>query len=201
MPESELKVDCEGVCMTNQYSQLDEYKIKASRLLKQFRVADGQSSQAAARFQQLPQFANLTFADIVRKKDNIRRKHALAVIAQENGYASWGELKHQVSRQEKRMQFRANWDETLFYPEHCIGFINEWYVSYEEARESLEKSGGYLLPYQNHFFLCQREYISVLGLDPDDPDWVLINFDWVRPVDQAARGRLEQALLRISEGR
>ncbi len=34
-----------------------------------------------------------------------------------------------------------------------------------------------------------------LGVDPDDPDWERIGYDWLRPLDEAARGRLERTLI------
>ena len=60
--------------------------------------------------------------------------------------------------------------------------------------------GGYLLPYKNDFFVCQRAYIQTLGLDPDDPDWEQIGFDWVKPANQDAINRLKEKLEKLSEG-
>ena len=70
--------------------------------------------------------------------------------------------------------------------------MNRWFTSYEEARASLEQEGGYLLPYRSQFFVTPSEGIRELGLDPDDPDWERIGWDWVRPRDEAARARLEE---------
>jgi hypothetical protein len=68
--------------------------------------------------------------------------------------------------------------------------VNRWFTTYEAARASLEAEGGYLLPYRRHFFVTLREGVRELGLDPDDPDWARIGWDWVRPADAEAWARL-----------
>ena len=68
--------------------------------------------------------------------------------------------------------------------------VNRWFTSYESARASLQSEGGYLFPYGNQYFVTQGEGVRELGLDPDDPDWARIGWDWVRPLDPEARQRL-----------
>lgn len=70
--------------------------------------------------------------------------------------------------------------------------LNRWFTSYEEARAFLENEGGYLLPYKRQFFITEGEGIRELGLDPNDPDWALIGWDWVQPKDSDAWERLNQ---------
>ena len=82
--------------------------------------------------------------------------------------------------------------EKLWYQTNLDVFLNRWYSNYEEARQSLDRHGGFLLPYQKHFFICQPDVISALGLDPADPDWEKIGYDSARPVDAAAFERLRQ---------
>ena len=71
-------------------------------------------------------------------------------------------------------------------------FLNRWFSNYEEARRSLESEGGFLLPYRRHFYVCQPEAISAMGLDPEDPDWELIGRDCARPSDAGAFERLRE---------
>jgi hypothetical protein len=70
--------------------------------------------------------------------------------------------------------------------------LNRWFRSYAEARTSLEAEGGYLLPYKHQFFVTLSEGIRDLGLDPDDPDWERIGWDWVQPKDREAWERLKE---------
>ncbi|MCI0489156.1 MAG: hypothetical protein L0229_21395 [Blastocatellia bacterium] len=171
---------------------LEEYKIKAAILLKLLRSTDPQKSlDAATRFQCLPHLSGLSLDEIVLRKEGLKLKDALTVIALERGYASWPDLKR---RMEKRDRLRSKRAYTPLYPKRCAGFLNEWYASYEAARSHLEQAGGYLLPYKNHFFLCKRGYIEALGLDPDDEDWERIGWDWAKPRDLAAWERLNSRL-------
>ena len=71
-------------------------------------------------------------------------------------------------------------------------FLNRWFTTYEEARASLESEGGYLLPYGSQFFVTVDGAIRELGLDPQDPDWARIGWDWVRPADLEAWERLKE---------
>ena len=81
-------------------------------------------------------------------------------------------------------------DDTMMYVSGMSVFLNRWFRSYEEARSSLDREGGFLFPYRTQFFVTDKEAIRELGLDPDDPDWKLIGWDWVRPLDRDAWGRL-----------
>ena len=69
-------------------------------------------------------------------------------------------------------------------------FLSRWFATYQDARRALDTDGGYLLPYGNQFFITVADAIRELGLDPDDPDWAAIGFDWVRPADRGAWDRL-----------
>ena len=181
------------------YTQLEEFKIKASILHKQLKSEDlTLAEQAATRFQQLPHFANISSKDIVTQKADIKRKHALTVIALENKYTSWNELKQKVELKEKLAALRQN-KFTMLYPPRCAGFINTWYANYDEAKDHLVHHGGYLLPYKNDYFVCERVYIQTLGLDPDDSDWDLIAFNWAKPANQDAWNRLNQKLNEVSQ--
>jgi hypothetical protein len=77
------------------------------------------------------------------------------------------------------------------YTERMVLILNRWFTSYEEAQASLRSGGGYLLPYKSHYFVTQSEGIRELGLDPDDPDWAKIGWDWVQPKDSEAWQRLK----------
>lgn len=71
-------------------------------------------------------------------------------------------------------------------------FLNHWFSDYAEARAHLERAGGFLLPYGAQYFVAESAAITHLGLDPDDPDWARIGYDWVRPADAVAFARLRE---------
>lgn len=146
---------------------LAEAKIQATILLKSLRSSD--SSKAIKRFSRLPELSYLNAPNLLTQK--IKYKHALAVIAIENGYPSWLDLKIQIN-------FIVG------------GYLNLWFANYTEAKFTLKEKGGFLLPYKNQFFICNANYIKQIGFDPDDPDWEKIGFDWAEPANQAAWQRL-----------
>lgn len=76
------------------------------------------------------------------------------------------------------------------YVPRMDAILSRWFTSYEEARASLQQEGGYLLPYKHHYFVTSSEAIRELGLDPADPDWARIGWDWVHPADPDAWHRL-----------
>ena len=76
------------------------------------------------------------------------------------------------------------------YEPRMDAFLNRWFTSYAAARQSLESDGGFLLPYRDQFFVTTADAIRELGLDPTDPDWERIDWDWVRPRDEEAWERL-----------
>lgn len=80
----------------------------------------------------------------------------------------------------------------LWYQSNLDVFLNRWFADYDSARASLDSEGGYLFPYQNHFFVCQAQVVAALGLDPADPDWEKIGNDCARPNDPEAFQRLQQ---------
>jgi hypothetical protein len=80
-------------------------------------------------------------------------------------------------------------DPLMYVPSMDV-FLNRWFVSYEDARAARQAEGGYLFPYRHHFFVAPSGALGELGLDPADPDWERIGWDWVRPLDRAAWDRL-----------
>lgn len=143
---------------------------------------------AAVRFVQLPQHQHLDLAEVIAGEKKLRRAEAQAVVAFEHGFLSWGEL------------LRTSLPLVACVTMHCSGmaaFLNQWFASYDEAAAARQRSGGYLLPYRTQFFVAEAAAVRELGLDPDDPDWQRIGFDWVRPRDAEAHHRLCRARLDV----
>jgi hypothetical protein len=161
---------------------IEEYRIRASRLLKALRGEDAVlAKRAEERLRQLPQV-------VVLSNDEIRRKHALAVVAREAGFAGWAELKSAI-------EVLGEFDPARLVDRPTGGFINLWYRSYEEARAVVDgETRRYLFPYRTQFFVCEAGLIETAGVDPFDADWDRMGRDWVKPANEAARGRLARKL-------
>ena len=108
----------------------------------------------------------------------IQLKTALALIAKTSGYSSWRDLKQTLETNEQ-----------FCFPQGSA-FWNTWYASYADARKHLESHGGFLLPYQKQFFICDIHYIENLGIRRTDPDLERVGTDWVKPLDAEAWKRL-----------
>ncbi|MEM9381502.1 MAG: hypothetical protein AAGB93_16225 [Planctomycetota bacterium] len=147
------------------------------------------AARAVERFRASARLPSIPREDLADRE--AMRAHAREVIAESAGQPSWSAL---VARMEKRARIRANDASTPLYPPWADAYMPAWCASHDEARRVREEQSGYLLPYRHHFFVASREYVAALGLDPDDPDWEAIGWDWARPADEAARARLETRL-------
>jgi len=167
---------------------LRECKIRASLLLKAARSDDPARALAAAeRFRVLPAFAPLAPARIVAWRESLRRKHALAVVAAELGFASWPALRDACTPAGASPRApRLDW----LFDAGCAVFLNHWCATYAEAAEIRARTGGFLIPYREQYVVCTPELLAARGLDPHDPDWERIGRDWARPRDSGAFARL-----------
>ncbi|MBK9129741.1 MAG: hypothetical protein IPM13_18445 [Phycisphaerales bacterium] len=68
--------------------------------------------------------------------------------------------------------------------------LNRWFADHAEAKVSLVRDGGYLLPFRTQCFVAEAPPIELLGLAPDDPDWGAVGFDLVAPADPSACARI-----------
>ncbi len=105
-------------------------------------------------------------------------KDAFAILATKSGYASWREMKATLETHE------------VLRPRHASAMWSVWYATYDEAKAHLRDHGGYLLPYQKQFFICDKNYIQSLGLELDDPTLKKVGSNWVEPLDASAWRRL-----------
>jgi hypothetical protein len=158
----------------------NELKTRAEILHRRIQAGE---RKAIARLRVLPEFRRASDEELAAAA--IRRTHCLAIMAAELGFANWPQAKNALAADGPVEDFG-----TLLYPRRVDGYINRWYKRYEEAAEVRQSCDGYLLAYRQHFLVVDRFYIESLGLDPDDSDWEAMGFDWVRPKDPAARGRL-----------
>lgn len=161
---------------------IEEAKARA-RLLHR-RVRDG-DEEARLRLARLPEFGGEA-----PDPEQIQRKHCLAVIGRELGFAGWPHAHRVLAGDPDELDFG-----TLLYPRGCGGFTNQWFAAYDEARRTRELTRGYLLAYRRQFFVVTGSYVEAMGLHPHDPDWGAMGWDWARPQQPAARARLYAKLL------
>ena len=169
---------------------IDDFKAHA-RILQ--RGVGAKDAAALARVRVLDELRGLDDDAIAER---VQRRHCLAVVAQELGFAGWPQASA-VLRGEDPEDYG-----TLLCPDRCAAHWNVWSATYAEARGIREEHGGYLLAFDRHYFIVDRHYIADLGLDPDDPDWERIGRDWPRPGDvrragEALREALQEALCRL----
>lgn len=143
---------------------------------------------AHARLRVLPELRAATRDALARFAETMQRKHALAVVAREVGFAGW-EHALRVLDGDGDADFG-----TFLYPK-ATGTFNSWFTSYDEAAAQRARTGGFLLAHGRHFFVADDVLVEDLGLDPRDEDLAAIGRDFVRPRDAAARRRLYGKLI------
>tara|TARA_R110000868_G_scaffold124027_1_gene328122 strand:+ start:2330 stop:2980 length:651 start_codon:yes stop_codon:yes gene_type:complete len=169
---------------------LDEYKIRASKLLKDFASADKRRAFGAAyRLASLWPDGNAN--ELLADKSRVQRKHALAVIAREMGFRDWQHLSA-----EAHIEMPA-FDTARLFTAKTGFYLNAWFVTYDEARAALNRKDRFLFPYRHQFVVCEGGLLKTLGIDVSDPDWEAIGRDWAKPLDAKAHFRLNQKLARI----
>lgn len=134
----------------------------------------------------LPEFRAEPLGDLAER---LQRKHCLAVVARSLGFSNWPALVHFLDGSQHG-QFG-----TVLYPRGAWAYTNIWCAGYQEAKDIQAEGGGFLLGYKQHYFVAQGDFIDMLGLHSDDPDWQLAGRDWIRPSDLSARNRLFHNLL------
>jgi len=150
---------------------------------------------ALERLRVLPEHRKATPEALAQAAPTLQRKHCLAVVGREAGFSGWEHAKRVLEGDAAEADFGK-----LLYGAGRSAFLNHWLASYDEARAvhaDLLAAGErrYLLAYQKQFFISEADYIESLGLDPNDPDWTAIGWDWVKPRSMAARARLYAKLL------
>lgn len=156
-----------------------ELKIRAEILHKKIKSKD---PRAIERLRILPE---------PRRSPDVQRRDCLAVVVAELGFSNWPAAKIALSGEGHAEEFG-----TLLYPNRA-GCLNLWYAAYDDAVPVRAARQGYLLAYKRQYLVVDRYFIESLGLDPDDPDWREIGFDWVRPLNIAARTRLYAKLIAL----
>lgn len=181
-------------------SASDRVKLEATRLQKLARQAYAQSqaqgertaamSELIARFRALRGWQNLDDSGVENRLAVVAIPKCLELLAVEAGHDDWTRYAAQLrgSQQDEEATELYLFGKSEFN-------LNVWCPSYEAARTYLDSHRGFfLLQYKGSCFLAQEGHIRGLGLDPNDPDWEKIGWDWVNPKDTEAKDRLRQKL-------
>jgi hypothetical protein len=171
---------------------VSELKVQAELL---HRAVVANDPAALARLRGLRELRKAEPDELRRAAGSIQRKHCLATVALEHGFASWEHARQVLTGGDSDEGFGK-----LLAGQGRGAFLNHWFSTYEEARAvhlDLRATAGtrYLLAFQRQCFITEAGYIEALGLDPEDTDWRSIDWDWVRPRSMAARGRLYAKLV------
>lgn len=169
--------------------RLDALRAEATLLLKLLTGAEAaRARHAAARLRKLPALGALGIDAVLARAAGFQHKHALQVVAVEHGQASWAALKAAIEA--GRAEAVPALDLEPFIGAGGWAFLNRWFARVDEAEAWLAREGGYLLPYRRQCVLMEADAVAALGFDPADPDWAAMGWNWVRPLDVAARDRL-----------
>ncbi len=176
---------------------VQELKTRAEIL--HHRVASGDAA-AMRRLRALAEFMRADEATVAAAAPQLRRAHYLAIVAREHGFTNWEHARRVLEGAPDETDFG-----TLLYGKGAGAVLTVWFVDYAEARNHLDETRArgerrYLLAWRRQFFIAEWGFITSLGMDPEDPDWSRIDFDWARPSDPEARRRLYQRLLDATRG-
>lgn len=166
---------------------IDEIKIRA-RLVK--RRLEAGEPPALERLRALREFRGLKGDELAAAGAQTQHKHCLALIAIELGFQGFDHAVRVLRGEPEERDFGK-----MLYPRGVGAYLTQWFISHGEGQAMLAELGGYLLAYQKQFFLVERSFIESLGLDPDDPDWQALGFDWASEGDRSARARLYAKLI------
>ena len=156
---------------------IKEVKTQAKKLLKALRKNNSEILISQAKLKKLA----LTSAE------QLQLKHCLTIVAIELGFENWHQLQKILSGSESTDEI-VNMG-TFFYPKICGGFINEWFVDYQEARKTIANYDGvkWLLPYKNQFIVVKEAYISTFKLSDNTMQlWPRLQYDLVSSYNSVA---------------
>jgi len=160
--------------------RLSELKTQASFLLKDLHRQTEVFLPSANRFLQLPDFRFKTANWLTENPDKVLLKHAYKVIAFENNFKEWADLKYAVIEND------------CLYRSSGVAFIHQWFTDYQQAETYFQKNGGYLLTFWKDSVVCGDEYINYIGLGDFQDLWQKIGYNWAKPADVKAFQSLKE---------
>ncbi len=168
------------------HAHYEYLKNEADLLLKHAQQRD---SYAIGRFKQLSSYSSLSAND-TKALNDLQLKHALNVVAVENGYESWTGLKFTLDHAAESSPLAVINEQ--FYPKGLTTYWNIWFAKYSQAKKVLSEGKGFLLPYKNQFFIVEEHFVDSIGLPHTLPEWKEIGNDWIHPKNVKAWLRLNE---------
>jgi len=166
---------------------INEVKIQAKKLLKALKVDDN-----LVQKMQIP-LKKAAVASI----DELKLKHCLSLVSIELGFTNWHQAKDVLSGV-KPLSGVTNMG-SFFYPEGCGGFINEWFVDYQLAKDTIDKSSQskWLLPYKSQYIVVEYNYIRVFNLPAKlTPLWTELAHNMVAGYNSPAWDKLACGIIK-----
>src|SRR5262245_55828468 len=124
-----------------------ELKTRAEILHRRVQAAEPAALQ---RLRALPEHKRADEPTLTAAASTVQRKHCLAVVARELGFASWDHARRVLEGEGEEPDFGK-----LLYGAGWGAYLNHWFATYEEARAHHRASEGasqrYLLAYGRHF--------------------------------------------------
>ena len=144
------------------HSVVDEFKTQARITLKYFN-----KNSIPAELQSLlkREFTNVP--------SQWKLKDCLQLIAKWHGFENWQHAVEIFSSKEAS-DFGTFWSRR-----RCGGFLNHWFVTMAEAKDHQSAHGGYIIGFRNQFIVVEKEYVEVLGTEPQSKLWPIIDYDAV----------------------
>ena len=116
---------------------------------------------------------------VAEDPSTLQLKYALQVIATENDYATWSDLKAALDHAAETSPLAEVTDQ--FYPKGLTTYWNIWFAHYSQAKKVLLEGKGYLLPFKNQFFIVEEHFVDSIGIPQTLPEWEAIGNDWAHP--------------------
>ena len=170
-------------------------KNEADLLLKH---AQQQNLEAIARFHALSALNNLSAND-ADSLNALQLKHAFNVIAHENSYESWTELKSALDHAAETSPLAEINDQ--FYPKGYTTYWNIWFAKYSQAKKVLSEGKGFMLPFKNQYFIVEEHFVDSIGLPHTLREWNEIGNDWIHPKNVKAWLSLNAMYVKAIEAR
>lgn len=174
---------------SNMQLALNEVKTQAKKQLKSIKANSEiqESQRLKTQLKKLP----------INSIDEIKLKHCLTLVSQELGFTNWHHAHDVLSGSQVAISELDMG--SVFYPKRADMFINEWFASYEQAKQTLTDANQkkWLLPYKNQFIVVKEDYINTFNLNHETAQlWQEVEYNMVESYNSANWDRLTAQIIK-----